>query len=217
MQPEETASQEPTGEQIIDALCASGWLLEQDTASLLDIVQGFHVVMGRAYQDPDDPNTSREIDVYGYREFFRNEDVRLTLGTSIIAECKHSSAPYVFVGRAPSDYERHEVPTEHLLRYATIEEAGTNKRGLPQITYTRAWRWLGLHELPGSPSICDFRATQMTRLERKKVWNADNRGIFTSLVFPLAKALRALQEEMAPASSRSRPHDQYSWATVALF
>lgn len=208
---------EPTPDEIIEALRASGWLLEQDTADRLrehDFITG----MGRAFEDPDEPEKSREIDVFGFRELFRDEDVRLSLTARVIAECKHSAGPYVFVGRPLEDFERAHQPTEHVLRFRSIREVGPDLGGgRRQIRELPAWQWLGLHELPGSPSLDDFRATQMTRLDRQKTWKADNRGIFTSLVHPLAKALRALQAGVPGGGQYDAHNRQHGWAAVALF
>lgn len=48
-----------------------------------------------------------------------------------------------------------------------------------------------------------FRMTQLTRLDRKGGdWEAKNTGIFTSLVYPLAKALRASHRRASTGTVR---------------
>lgn len=49
-----TASQ-PTSDEIVAALRASGWLLEQEAADRL-AEAGYYTKLGYAYQDADDPN-----------------------------------------------------------------------------------------------------------------------------------------------------------------
>lgn len=208
---------QPTSDDVIDALRAAGWLLEQDTASTLD-AHGFRTIMGRAFQDPDDPQVSREIDVWAHRELFRDDELNLVCWAYVIAECKQSSNPYAFIGRhMPPEFVRGH-PTEHLLRYEYIEQDGEQLGpGSRRIHHHPAWQWLGLNDVPGSPATETFRAVQMTRLDRQKTWKADNRGIFTSLVHPLAKALRALQQPFRPVRGRVEHGTDSRQAQVCLF
>ena len=206
---------EPTGAEIMQALRSAGWLLEQDTLSMFR-EEGFAAEMGRAYTDPQDGSVSREIDVFGAREYFRQKDVRLRVVAHLIAECKQSTSPYVLIGRPLTRGERSQPPAEHVLRHATIAGRPIQVNGETVIPQHAAWTRLGLDALPGSPSQDTFRATQMTRLTRKQQWQADNEGIFTSLVYPLAKALRSLQGDIRPRGS-GRHDRQRDWATVGLF
>lgn len=53
----------------------------------------------------------------------------------------------------------------------------------------------------------------MTRLERKRIWLADNRGIFTSLVYPLAKAVTHFSSQLNRSSYvMHRPGQE--WASI---
>lgn len=208
---------QPTPDDVVAALRAAGWLLEQDTASTLD-AHGFGTVMGRAFQDPDDPQVSREIDVWAHREFFRDDDLNLVCWVFVIAECKQSSTPYAFIGRDMPPASLRTQPTEHLLRYEYVEQDGEALGpGSRRVHHYPAWDWLGLNDVPGSPANETFRATQMTRLDRQKSWKADNRGIFTSLVHPLAKALRALQRPFRPDRPRAEHATDSRQAQVCLF
>lgn len=87
----------PTSAEVISALRDAGWLLEQDTAAALEKC-GFYVSRAKAFPDPDDPSVSREIDVHAYRQLFRSDDLSMSVGVRILAECKQSSMPYVVVG-----------------------------------------------------------------------------------------------------------------------
>ncbi|AFM20023.1 hypothetical protein Mycch_5345 (plasmid) [Mycolicibacterium chubuense NBB4] len=72
--------------------------------------------------------------------------------------------------------------------------------------------YLGLSDLREAPWNHGFLATQMTRLERKSEWVADNRGIFDSLLHPLAKATQH-QRNLRRTSkvNHDRKHD---WAVT---
>jgi len=208
----------PTSEEIIQAVRNSGWLLEQDSARSLD-GHDFHTLMGWAYADPDDPSTSREMDVYGYRQFFKSDDLKLLVSARVLIECKQSANPYVLIGREAPKALRDRQPTEHVLRYQHLL-TGTIQldQQRSQIHSVPAWTHLGLHAMLGSPSLYGFRAGQMTRLDRQKTWTADNRGIFNSLMYPLAKALRAAQKNVKTTDmvTTTPMRDDGSWTEVAL-
>lgn len=178
----------PTNQEVVEALRSAGWLLEQEVEGILRDA-GYHTVMGDAFPDPDDATVSREIDVTGYRQVHRSDDLGLSVGVRVIAECKQSTMPYVLIGNR----ERNPVPRERMeqqLRFDTVEVGRTALNGNSySILTVDAREYLGIRNLPENPWDHDLVATQMTRLERKQTWLADNRGIFTSLVYPLAKAL----------------------------
>ena len=87
----------PTSGEVVAALRDAGWLLEQDTARALG-AGGFHVMQGKAFPDPDDATVSREVDVHGYRQLYRDDELSFSVGLRVLAECKQSSMPYVVVG-----------------------------------------------------------------------------------------------------------------------
>ncbi|HZQ90365.1 MAG TPA: hypothetical protein VFA60_01075 [Terriglobales bacterium] len=60
--PQQTAKGQPTAEDIVAAIKASGYLIEQEVATILEKL-GFHVQTNRAYQDVEE-SKSREIDVW---------------------------------------------------------------------------------------------------------------------------------------------------------
>lgn len=59
-------------------------------------------------------------------------------------------------------------------------------------------------------------ASQMTRLDRKKTWLADNHGIFTSLVYPLAKALTYFRSANKRGSYVSHQPGR-DWASIVFY
>jgi len=56
----------------------------------------------------------------------------------------------------------------------------------------------------------------MTRLDRKRTWLANNRGIFTSLVYPLAKALTYLRSQSNRSGYAIHKPGQ-EWASVDFY
>lgn len=206
----------PTSGEIIAALRNAGWLLEQDTAATLE-KREFHVATGKAFPDPDDPSVSREIDVHAYRQIYRNDELSFSVGVRVLAECKQSDMPYVVVGSQASEYEQKRPRQEQQFRFSTVETGRTDLgEGRARLHHTQARECLGLDTLPGNPWEIGFLGNQMTRLDRKKSWLADNRGIFTSLVYPLAKALTYFKSQMNRSSyAKHRPGEE--WATVTFY
>jgi hypothetical protein len=178
----------PSEDQILSALRSAGWLLEQETQSaLMDV--GFDTVAGWAFTDPDE-SISREIDVWGVKHLFSDNNLNFTIRSYVLAECKQSKQPYVLVGRAP-DPRWADSRMEHHLRFDTVQHnKGERQPEGWESRNTPGARYLGLEQLPHSPYADTFEATQMTRLDRDgKSFTASNSGIFTSLVYPLAKAI----------------------------
>lgn len=206
----------PTSADVITALRDAGWLLEQDTAATLEL-KGFHVTTGKAFPDPDDPTVSREIDVHGYRQLFRSDELSLSVGVRVLAECKQSSMPYVVVGGPAKPHHLAQDQKEQHFRFPAVETRRTELGGgTARLHSTPAREYLGLDALPGNPWERRFVGTQMTRLDRKKTWLADNRGIFTSLIYPLAKALLYFRSQSNQSSYAAHKPDR-EWASVNFY
>lgn len=206
----------PSSDEVIAALRAAGWLLEQDTAATFERA-GFHVAPGKAFPDPDEPTVSREIDVYGFRQLFRSDELTFTVNVRLLAECKQSSMPYVAVGAPASARELARERKEQHFRFRYVE---TGRTALPdgksRLHSVTAREYLGLDDVPGNPWEQCFVGTQMTRLDRKATWLADNRGIFTSLIYPLAKALTYFRKHNNRSSySNHRPGAE--WASTDFY
>lgn len=207
---------QPSTDEIIGAVRTAGWLLEHDTETALRAA-GYYTQMGQAFPDPDDTAISREIDVSGYRQLFTDRDLAFTVGVRVIAECKQSTMPYVLIGRPPYEEVADRPRIEQQFRFERVETRrtpiGDNRQ---QIETTDARTYLGLRRLPGNPWDLDFVASQMTRLDRKKTWLADNHGIFTSLVYPLAKALTYFRSTNKRGSYVSHEPGR-DWASIIFY
>lgn len=206
----------PTSAEVIAALRDAGWLLEQDTAATLR-QSGFQVTTAKAFPDPDDPSVSREIDVHGYRQLFRSDELTFDVAVRVLAECKQSSMPYVVVGGPASAHELSRDRKEQHFRFPYVETGSTELGdGRARLHQTRAREYLGLDTLPANPWQEGFLGNQMTRLDRKKTWLADNRGIFTSLVYPLAKALTYFRARSNRSSYVMHKPGQ-EWASIDFY
>lgn len=196
-------AQFPTDEEVMDAVEAAGWLLEQESARTLE-AHGFNPRPSWAFKDIDDPTVSRELDVFSYRRFHLDSEAQVSVAAQVLVECKQSANPYCAIGQDLPEWRRKGNPLEHTLPVHFAPLSYHPEEDV--LEYGFAWDVLGFRELALLHGQSDFRATQMTRLDRDgKRWSASNSGVFSSLVYPLAKAVRAAQGGKKTSGSWSQP------------
>lgn len=207
-------AQWPNEQELLEAVRGAGWLLEHHALRVLADA-GANPVAGWAFEDPDEPNKSRELDVWAFKLLYHDNTTQVAVNVRFLVECKQSSQPYVGVGHDLPSHRLSRVPEEHVMPRASFE---VPLRGDPtRIRFEQAWNHLGLDRVARAHRDSAFRVTQLTRLDRAKggAWSANNEGVFNSLVYPLAKALQASKKEASPprpASAGART----GWAHVAL-
>lgn len=154
----------------------AGWLLEHHAVRVLDAAE-MHPRAGWAFQDPDEPTTSRELDVWSYRQLLRDESAKVSMTVRFLVECKQSSLPFVGIGYELPKWRFHDNPTQHLLPRQQIREPR------PSTVTRKAWDALGFRQLSREHGETNFRVTQLARLDRAKggTWTATNSGVFTVL------------------------------------
>src|SRR3954449_9449103 len=82
---------EPTREEILAAIRASGYLLEQEVAQRLEGI-GFHSTTNRAWEDPD-VGQSRELDIWARRLIPITGYPEAAVQLELLCECKNNSYP----------------------------------------------------------------------------------------------------------------------------
>lgn len=188
----------PTNDEVLAAVEKAGWLLEQQAVRILEAAE-FSPRPGWAFQDPDKPESSRELDVWAYRQFLHDERNKIIVSATVLVECKQSASPFCAVGRDLPEWRQQGNPTEHTLLANEVR----TKIGENTSRVEPAWDKLGFRELATAHGFSNFRADQLTRLDRPKgKWEASSAEIFTSLVFPLAKAIRATQSRYHNSQNR---------------
>ncbi len=196
----------PSDSQIVEALERSGYLFEQDVATLLGNL-GFHVETSWAYPDPEQEK-SREIDVRAIKEIARNKENKIQMLVELLVECKDFDSPLVFLERRKNERElKHAVPREYLFPNENYSKnIGNNRsREIP------AFKYLGLMDKHYYFRE-DKKATQFSKIVRKKKdWIANHEGIYDSLILPHAKLLEFRRNDVIN-SSRNNP-----WKFVWLF
>lgn len=200
----------PTPEQVLAALDQSGHLLEQQVATeLADL--GYSVQTNRAFTDVDE-GKSRELDVYAFKSLMVEEARRLRVAMYLLVECKNTAAPFAFLTRP---VPRRLRPPEEVLITLHSQEEHYQEGGTTYVRRTPTFDALGL--APKYWGTADsVKAVHISRLDRKGgQWNASNTGVFDSLTWPLAKAVRAFK---APFRNPNRGFNAGTdWSYVLFF
>lgn len=180
----------PEDNELLSAVRDAGWLLEHHAVRVLDAAD-MHPRAGWAFADSEEPTKSRELDVWSFRQFLRDEPSKVAVTARFLVECKQSRLPYVGIGYDLPDW-RFRNPSQHALPRDVLRVPGDT----PNSTVEKpAWNELGFRALSREHGETNFRVTQLARMDRRgKGWEAKNDGVFTSLVYPLAKAVRASQK-----------------------
>jgi len=201
--------QYPSLEDVYDALNRAGHLLEQQVATQLEGL-GYAVTTGRAYTDADE-GKSRELDVVAYKPLFRDEGRRLLVAMHLLIECKNTAAPLAFLTRPVRQLAK---PEEVLFTRHSVEQ-NSDKDGATYVTRMRTFDILGLRDRYWGTAD-PVKAVHVSRLERRgSAWSASNTGVFDSLTWPMAKALRAFEK---PWRNRNGGFDAArDWSYVQFF
>ena len=175
---------QPTEQQIVSALEESGYLFEQDIATLLANLD-FHVETNYAFEDHE-LEKSREIDVRAIKRVAVNEAHKIQFFIELLVECKDFNSPLVFLERRKNALDASPPePKEFIFPFRVMEKRidASSYREVP------AFEHLGLkehHYYLREPN----KATQFSKIVRKgSEWTANHEGIYDSLVLPLAKLL----------------------------
>jgi hypothetical protein len=188
------SNDQPSNEDILAAIRASGYLMEQEIATMIESL-GFHVETNRAFEDFEE-SKSREIDVWGFRTFLRNEETKFQVTAELICECKNNSNPYVFITRPKNKKDKTQpAPREYLFpiqEYHRIR--GRQPDGSPQ-GWTRVPAFQHLNLAPHHYYYSqDSKAVQFCTIARKgKSWEANHGGIYDAIFYPLVKSLLSRQ------------------------
>lgn len=197
---------QPTEEQIISALEKSGYLFEQDVATILENLE-FHVETNYAYTDLDE-DKSREIDVRAIKEIYRDEIKKIHVFIELLVECKDFGSPLVFLERPKNTREKnYSKPNEYVFPKAYY------KKQINENSYTENHPFQHFNLSKNHYYFKDEnKATQFSKIFRKgSDWFANHEGIYDSLILPQAKLLESRRKEVA-SYCRSN-----AWKAIWLF
>src|SRR5262245_49948815 len=106
----------PTTDDIMEALNATGFLMEQRVTTQLDS-HGFHVWTGYPFEDVEE-GKSREIDVRAFLEICRDEEKKVSVTVELLCECKNNEFPFVFLRRRKGVHEnKHFSPEQYFFTF----------------------------------------------------------------------------------------------------
>ena len=202
----------PSSEDIIDSLRKSGYLMEQEVATQLEALK-FNVRTNWAFQDIDEEK-SREIDVRAIKQVTRNEKKRLAAFVEIIAECKNSTNPFIFIGRPKNQTDNLYPPRELVFPIATYRAEKQIVENRARVKRTEAFFHLGFDKVHHDFTR-ETKAVQFCRIDRKgSHWQANHGGLYDSIFYPMAKAFTA-EKDRIPIAKR-RGEWRYFWLLVPM-
>lgn len=201
-------SASPSEDEIMAAIEASGYLMEQEVATQLER-RGLHVQTNVAFEDPDE-GKSREIDVTAIKRVAFDEGAKLAAFVELLVECKNNSNPFVFIARPKNDADRHRRPGEFIFpfEYKMKKDLGGGRSTYREFP---AFNHLGFDKLFDA-HVRPWKAVQFCRIDRNgKNWHANHGGLYDAIFYPMAKALNARRKEIPRGK---RPDD---WRYIWLF
>ena len=188
----------PNPSDIVAALRNSGYLMEQQVATQLEKL-GLHAWTNWPLEDIDE-GKSRELDVRAVKRVALNEERELGAFLEIIAECKNTSNPFVFLRRLKNGADNNNPPEEMVFPVQLRSEDAFFRLGFDEV-----------HQDYTSES----KAVQFCRIDRKgKSWEANHGGLYNSIFYPMVKALMARKQHIARPPGRTEWH--YFWLLVPV-
>lgn len=186
------ADPRPTTDEILEAVRASGYLMEQQLAIELEAL-GYEVSTNRAWEDPDE-GKSREIDVWARRLVPIGGQTDCIISLELLCECKNNGYPLVCIGRPSSGRTARagastQVPLDNYVRVVGLDGRGGRLNSLPP-AFAKA---LGpLHYYTKQPSII----TQFCAITgHPSKFKAERDMVYDRLFYPLLKGLHAMREQ----------------------
>ena len=88
---------QPSEDEILKAVENSGYLMEQEVATILEELN-FNVKTNSPFEDEEE-GKSREIDILAPKELYKDDENKLTIYCVLICECKNNKNPFVFIKR----------------------------------------------------------------------------------------------------------------------
>jgi hypothetical protein len=191
----------PAPQQILAALDRTGFILEYRLLQSFEKL-GFTSFLNHPFIDPE-TKTSREIDVIASASSAIEtlaEDYRITIDTTIVAECKNYADPLIVIGRdeETSFHHAHPIITFDPLLFPFPDRSPEAKGALDQA--------LSLWSLP-SHNTKGFVGSQLIKMHRKNgAWQATNELVYDAIIYPLFKAVKAKKERIPPDRPGDLPH-----------
>lgn len=207
---------QPTSQEVLDAVRASGYLMEQEVGTLLESLS-FHVETNCAYPDLDEAK-SREIDVWASKQVLHDEQTKFSFSISLICECKNNTTPFVFLGRPKNERDKNSIrPSGYLFPIRSYERTISRTPDGKRTTFQEipAFEYLNLADHHYYHKL-ETKAVQFCRILRSgKNWEATHGGVFDGIFYPLVKALLSKQEEVS--YYHSKPPKPDDWKYITLF
>jgi hypothetical protein len=185
---EDGSDELPTADEIVSALGRTGYILEHQVTQVLRSAGFSDVDINYTFPDAQ-TEKSREIDVrVAVEHRIKRPPVDLTVRVELIVECKNSQNPFVLIGEERPKYGNYV----YYAGYWSFDPLGF---GFPKYRLASANLELELGRLPESALRSSFYGNQLVRMNRHGgAWRADNSSVHDSILYPLAKAVKYVQD-----------------------
>ena len=172
-------SNSPSIQEILNAVKKSGYLMEQEVASVLEN-DGFIVATNSAFPDTD-KEISREVDILARKMVYENDTYNIKVFIELICECKNNQNPFVFISRKKNKVDFRRDPKEF---YFPIKEYAIAVPDKPNtVTLVPVFSYWGLQDSHYYYRT-DSKAVQFCRILRKgKEWEAGHADVYNSIFF----------------------------------
>lgn len=199
----------PSNEEIKEALERSGYLMEQEVATQLEKL-GYHVWTNAPFEDPDE-GKSREMDVRAVQRVVYDEEHKISAFIEIVAECKNSDNPYVFIKRPKNSSDNNYEPLEWQFPLSHYEMKKKLDESRLQVRSRPAFFHLGFDTIKYD-SVSEDKAVQFCKIDRtsQKKWTANHGGLYDAIFFPMAKAVMS-RKNAAPKGGTGPEEWRYFW------
>jgi len=181
----------PDKNEILAAVKSSGYLMEQEIATLFEKM-GYNVSTNRAFKDIHE-SKSREIDVSVIKQLYYNQKLNFSFYVEYICECKNNQSSIVFITRKKNEYDNLIQKNEFLFPIKYHEQlqiegqnAGTSEKSM--------FHYLGIDKIHYYYKNQN-KAVQFCKIVKdKNSWKANHDGIYDAMLLPIIKALISRKE-----------------------
>ncbi|MCD0488888.1 hypothetical protein LPB86_11660 [Pedobacter sp. MC2016-14] len=175
----------PNNDEILNAVQASGYLFEQEIATIFE-KNDYFVKTNVAFKDIDEEK-SREIDVMAYKRIHYDDENKISVGIRVLAECKNNTNPFVFICRDKNSYDNNYTPPNFVFPQVEYRIPIEGKANYFSVVKAFNYYNLNIH-FPFHKK--NTKAVQFCKIVRKgKDWLAMHEGIYDGLIIPIVKSL----------------------------
>lgn len=187
----------PSNQDILELIRSSGYLMEQEIATILEENGYYYTRTNVAFKDVE-LKKSRETDVVGLKRILHDEENMIDIFVEIICECKNNRNPFVFIGRKKNEMDKAHVPEEYSFPIESYEKTKLVEGNIKNFQRIPAFFHLGLDKIHHYYNS-EIKYIQFSKIvQNDKKWSANHEGIFDSILYPIIKSFLYQKRQHQP-------------------